>query len=425
MPEEIPFKNLLQNIVDNRGRTCPVGDEGLPLIATNCIDNSRLYPKYDTSRFVNQETYDNWFRGHPESGDMIFVCKGSPGRVAMAPDPVDFCIAQDMVAIRADPSKVYPHYLFAVIRSSLVQDRITNMHVGSLIPHFKKGDFDKLDIPVPSRGEQAVIGDMYFAISKKIEQSRQTAGKLEELARSVFKAWFIDFEPVHAKANGATTYPGLSQTAFDDLPASFQDSPIGPIPKGWSVKTISEVCHVNQKSVKKNEVDGEIEYIDISAVAKGELADTRHVDFEEAPSRARRRVQHGDTIWSCVRPNRMSYLYIADPADNLIVSTGFAVLSPHNVGSNFLHQLVTRPEFVDYLVANATGSAYPAVKAEHFERATFCCPPDKLLDDFEAAFDPMRCWMTNAAKESRKLAELRDYLLPRLLSGSIRARTGE
>jgi len=136
--KEYSFKDLLINIVDNRGKTCPTADEGTPLIATNCIKNDALYPVHEKVRYVNQETYDNWFRGHPESGDMIFVCKGSPGRVCWVPDLIDFCIAQDMVAIRADETRVYSKYLFALLRSTQTQQKILNMHVGTLIPHFKK-----------------------------------------------------------------------------------------------------------------------------------------------------------------------------------------------------------------------------------------------------------------------------------------------
>ncbi|UPO26267.1 restriction endonuclease subunit S [Shewanella sp. JNE10-2] len=143
------FKELLSNIVDNRGKTCPVGDTGLPLIATNCIKQHSLYPVFEKVRYVSDETYNNWFRGHPQPGDMIFVCKGSPGRVNWVPDPVNFCIAQDMVAIRADTTKVYPKYLFALLRSQTSQQKILNMHVGSLIPHFKKGDFGNLYFELP------------------------------------------------------------------------------------------------------------------------------------------------------------------------------------------------------------------------------------------------------------------------------------
>lgn len=91
--------DLLAKIVDNRGRSCPVADAGFPLIATNCLKHDHKYPMFENVRYVDSETYDHWFRGHPEPKDILFVCKGSPGHVAVVPDPVPFCIAQDMVAL--------------------------------------------------------------------------------------------------------------------------------------------------------------------------------------------------------------------------------------------------------------------------------------------------------------------------------------
>ena len=100
--EEIPFSELLCEVIDNRGKTCPTADAGIPLIATNCIRNELLYPTYEKARFVSHDTYLTWFRGHPKPGDILFVNKATPGRVCLVPDPVDFCIAQDMVAVRAN-----------------------------------------------------------------------------------------------------------------------------------------------------------------------------------------------------------------------------------------------------------------------------------------------------------------------------------
>lgn len=168
---EVPFTSILSSIVDNRGRTAPTAESGIPLIATNCIKDDRLYPVQEKVRYVSQETYDTWFRAHPRPGDIVFVCKGSPGRVALVPEPVSFAIAQDMVAVRADPAKVYPRYLLAVLRSPEVRQRIDGMHVGTMIPHFKKGDFKNLDIPLIDDDAQRFVGDWYFELSEKIESN--------------------------------------------------------------------------------------------------------------------------------------------------------------------------------------------------------------------------------------------------------------
>ncbi|MEX2499355.1 MAG: restriction endonuclease subunit S [Wenzhouxiangellaceae bacterium] len=311
-----------------------------------------------------------------------------------------------------------PRFVYYFFRGMV--DRIADMDVGSANPTLNRNHVHPIHVRWPELPEQRAITAVLGALDDKIEQNRRTARALERLARAIFRAWFVDFEPVKAKAEGATSFPSMSQKVFDALPTRFVDSEIGPVPEGWEVKALGDVSDLNARSVRKGEIKGEIEYINIASVTRGYLGEPERMDFADTPSRARRMIQDGDTIWSCVRPNRMSYLYINDPPGNRIVSTGFAVLTPIKVGPSYLYQLTTQPEFVDYLVANATGSAYPAVRSDHFEAAKFCCPSEVVLDAFEAITHPMRRWIGQAERESLKLAEMRDYLLPKMLRGSVR-----
>jgi type I restriction enzyme S subunit len=186
------FGQLLKKVVDNRGKTCPTASSGIPLIATNCVKNENLYPVFEKVRYVSQDIFDHWFRGHPEPGDMIFVTKGTPGRVCWVPSPLNFCIAQDMVAIRADEKKIYPEYLFAALRSLNIQGEIENLHVGSLIPHFKKGDFNDLKIPILDQSIQRYIGDLYMKLSLKIDLLHRQNKTMEALAETLFRQWFVE-----------------------------------------------------------------------------------------------------------------------------------------------------------------------------------------------------------------------------------------
>ena len=175
---KVPITELLSFIVDNRGKTVPTADDGWKLIATNCVTNNTLFPVYEKVRYLTQETYETWFRAHPISGDILFVNKGTPGRVCMVPDPVDFCIAQDMIALRADDKKIYNKYLFAVLRSRELQQQIYNTNVGDVIPHFKKQFMDQLLIPIPDRKIQEKIGDLYYQLSYKTELNKRINEKM-------------------------------------------------------------------------------------------------------------------------------------------------------------------------------------------------------------------------------------------------------
>ncbi|MFC2722181.1 MAG: restriction endonuclease subunit S, partial [Flavobacteriaceae bacterium] len=265
---------LLIHIVDNRGRTCPTSEQGIPLIATNCIKQDSLFPVFEKIRYISQDTYNNWFRSHPKPNDIIFVCKGSPGRVAWTPEIVNFCIAQDMVALRANPQIIDPKYLFALLRSDEVQQKISNMHVGTLIPHFKKGDFKNLHLDIiTDLTIQKEIGNKYFQLLEKIEINTQINQTLEQIAQALFKSWFVDFDPVRAKVQALSDGLSLEQAELaamqtisgktpEELTALSQEQPERyaelaetakafpcemmeidgvEVPKGWEVKRIDEV----------------------------------------------------------------------------------------------------------------------------------------------------------------------------------------
>jgi type I restriction enzyme S subunit len=291
--------------------------------------------------------------------------------------------------------------------------------IGSVQQVINLRDLKTVEIPLPPLAEQRAIAGALGALDDKIEQNRRTARVLERLARAIFRAWFVDFESVKAKAAGTDRFPSMPQEVFDALPTRFVESEIGPVPKGWEVGSLGDYCKINERSIRKGDISGEIEYVDISSVTVGRLDAVQRIAFADAPSRARRRVLHGDTIWSCVRPNRRSYLFTHSPSERLIVSTGFAVLSPTIFGPAYVHQLTTQQEFVEYLVANADGSAYPAVRPEHFVSAQVLVPPADVLQAFEATAMLGRDVIAAAHRESRKLAEMRDYLLPKLLSGEV------
>ena len=177
---KVPITELLSFIVDNRGKTVPTADDGWQLIATNCVTNNTLFPVYEKVRYLTQETYETWFRAHPIPGDILFVNKGTPGRVCLVQHSVDFCIAQDMIALRADDEKIYNKYLFAVLRSREIQQQIYNTNVGDVIPHFKKQFMDQLLIPIPDRRIQEIIGNLYYELSYKTELNKKINKNLSD-----------------------------------------------------------------------------------------------------------------------------------------------------------------------------------------------------------------------------------------------------
>lgn len=190
------------------------------------------------------------------------------------------------------------------------------------------------------------------------------------------------------------------------------------IPKGWENKRLDTFAEINRALIPGT-YDGEIEYVDIACVVPGNITETSTYEFRDAPGRARRIVRHGDVIWSCVRPNLRSHALIWNPPENLVVSTGFAVITPKTVPATFLYYATTADLFVGYLENNAKGAAYPAVVASDFERAFVVIPTPALLKTFDELVKPMVSQIHNLQLQNQKLRTVRNILLPRLMSGEI------
>lgn len=432
----IPLSKTTKFIVDNRGRTAPTASSGIALIATNCISNEKLYPAYESIRYVDQETYDNWFRAHPLPGDIILTLKGSQnGAVCLVPDPVDFVIAQDMVALRANEDVIDPLFLFAALRSPHAQWQIKNLDVSGVIPHFKKTDFDKLHVPFPSRPVQSFIGRTYFNLSAKIELNRRRNRTLESMARAIFQSWFVDFDPVRAKAAGNKP-AGMSKEIAGLFPDSLEESVIGPIPRGWTITTLGgETDFLAGFAFKSNQFINDPSGVRLARgdnVKEGFFywGDKSRYWPQLTPDISRYALQTGDTLigmdgskvgknWSRVR--------ICD-LPCLLVQRVTRLRPAMSVGDAFIALLVSDQRFQGYVDSVKTGTSIPHISGGQIQRYEFVRPTrgdNRLFVEFEKIAGSFFRLADSAHCQNQTLTSLRDALLPKLISGELRVLDAE
>ena len=373
-------------IVDNRGKTVPTSQTGIPLIATNCIDSRNLFPSYENLRFVSQDTYENWFRSHPKPMDIILTLKGSQnGAVCLVPDPVDFCIAQDMVALRPNSEAIDPLYLFAALRSDYIQDQIKNLDVSGVIPHFKKGDFDKLIIPLPDRKAQKGIGEIYHSLCLKIGLLHRQNKTLEAMAETLFRQWFVEEaeEDWEEKKLGelVTVKRGGSPRPIQDY---LSDS-------GYRWLKISDVTSLNTPFIFDIK-----EHIKIEGLSKTTLLSAGKLVLSNSATPAIPKILMVD---SCIHDGWLHF--------------------PKSYFSNeYLYLLFNhiRPE----LLQQGNGSIFTNLKTDILKEFVVKLPPqDKLLDFQELVAKIFRKLLSNT-KQIKTVEKLRDNLLPKLMSGEVR-----
>lgn len=410
--KRVPITELLSFIVDNRGKTVPTAPSGHKLIATNCVTNDTLFPVYEKIRYLSEETYQTWFRAHPLPGDILFVNKGTPGRVCLVPDPVDFCIAQDMIALRVDDTKIYNKYLFAVLRSREIQQQIYNTNVGDVIPHFKKQFMNQLLIPVPEREIQETIGDLYYLLSFKIEHNKKINENLEKQAQALFKHWFVDFE-----------FPNEEGKPYRSSGGKMVESEMGLIPEGWFVKNIGDVVKIvggNTPSTANPEYwDGGIHPFctpkDLASLRSPILLDTeRHLTNSGVQKISSKQLPSGTLLLS----SRAPIGYTAISAVPLSINQGFiALLCNENISNVYLlHWL---QENMDDIKGRANGSTFLEISKSNFRSIPFIVPNETVLSAYNDIVKPYYHLIENATKESERLEEMRDILLPKLMNSEI------
>ncbi|PMO86621.1 hypothetical protein BCT01_02435 [Vibrio tasmaniensis] len=419
---QISLKNCLTLIVDNRGKTVPTVEKShLVLIATNCVNNHSLYPEYKNVRYISQETYENWFRAHPEPEDILFTLKGSQnGAACLVPDTIDFSIAQDMVALRVNKEIIDPYCLLASLRSREVQYQIKNFDSSDVIPHFKKAYFDKLMLPQPPIEISRQIGGVYKSIEHKIHLNNQINQTLEQMGQAIFKSWFVDFDPVKAKMNGERP-EGMDAATASLFPEKLV-SETG-LPEGWKLSEIGDEVTVvgGGTPSKKNDdfwVDGHIHWTspkDLSGVQDKVLLDTASKLTEAGLKKVSSGLLPVDTV---LLSSRAPVGYLALAKVPMAINQGYIAMKCEKV---------LPPEFVlqwcvhrmDEIKQRASGSTFAEISKKSFKPISVVVPSEDILSAYRKVVKPLYDAITSNAQQNEQLASLRDTLLPKLLSGEI------
>jgi type I restriction enzyme S subunit len=359
-------------------------------------------------------------RSRLEQEDILFTIAGTIGRTALVPSWLLPANTNQAVAIvRPKREIIDPRFLFYILRDERRVKHAQTRVVQSVQANFSLSELSSLEILLPPLAEQKAIAAVLGALDDKIELNRRMNGTLEAMARALFQSWFVDFDPVRAKLDGREPV-GLDSDTAAFFPEHFDHGEHDMLPVGWGLVAIEEVCAINAWTLGKYDDMETLEYVEISEVSRGNITNIANYQRGEEPSRARRRLRHGDTVLSTVRPDRGSYFLSLNPPENRVCSTGFAVLTPSKVPWSYLHVALTLPEVSDHLGQMADGGAYPTVRPEVIGAMQVSLPKNpKVLEAFHRTCAPLFEQAEANRTQSRTLATLRDTLLPKLLSGEL------
>lgn len=424
------IQELVEAIIDNRGKTVPTSENGIPLIATNCIKHSSIFPTFENIRYINQETYDNWFRAHLKPNDILFVNKGTPGRCCIVPNPVSFVAAQDMVGLRFK-KHLNPYYMLAVLRSKEIQNTIENNHVGLVIAHFRKQELVKLKLPILEETIRNKIGDFYEIISKKIELNNRINAELEAMAKTLYDYWFVQFDFPVASTGSATEISGEnvastshSQQSDEKNTAAersqetvverrrgykssggkmvYNETLKREIPEGWEVKKMSFFEMYQPQTISEKELNNNHKYYVFGANGIiGKYDKFNHLDSE--------------IVVTC-RGNSCGNIIRTLP-ESWITGNAMVIKSIEDyIESEFIFQMLNWIGIKKVI----TGSGQPQITRVNLETLDFVLPKRNILSQFNKLVRPIVEKKLQLFKQNQELSALRDWLLPMLMNGQVK-----
>ena len=347
----------------------------------------------------------------PGNGRYAFVDQQYPNAV----------VSTKFMVIEAGES-ILPKYLYHVITSPELQNSM------KLIAESRSGTFPQitfdsiahLELMVPSKAEQLAVSSLLDAIEGRIRNNQKMNQTLEDIAKAIFKSWFVDFDPVRAKMEGRPT--GLPPEISDLFPDELVDSEIGEIPKGWGVACFTETFEFFSGGTPKTSAaeywGGNVPWFsiaDLSASSPWVIETEKNITELGLSKCSAKLISIGTIIVTA----RGTVGKVALAGQDMAINQSCYAMAPASGYPNSWLYLQTL-ELVERLRANAHGSVFDTITRKTFEQILVLSAPTEVLDIFGAMTSPLFDRMKTADKESKTLSELRDTLLPKLISGELR-----
>jgi type I restriction enzyme, S subunit len=304
--------------------------------------------------------------------------------------------------------------------------KIGEIDDGSPIPSTTRAAVYMLDLDIPPHEEQRAIARILGTLDDKIDLNRRMNETLEAMARAIFKSWFVDFDPVRAKTEKRSSVFDLQTATL--FPHTFQDSRRGKIPLGWEIDTIKGRASAIQYGLTES-ASGEAigpRFLRITDIQGG------RVNWSQVPycrvsnnGIEKYRIFDGDIFVARTGASTGENIYVVDPPEAVFASYLVRFRFTDGGIARVVGEFMRTPDYFEFVQGCIGGSAQPNASAQTLASAEFAFPPAKIAGVFYKNVRPMDQQRAMNARQSVTLAEIRDALLPMLLSGEIRVKDAE
>lgn len=403
------LENLLDKLIDYRGKTPKKTLSGIPLVTAKIVKNGRIN---DYTEYIAEEDYDKWMiRGFPNVGDVILTTEAPLGEVALLKEE-KVALAQRIVCLRGKDNVLDNAYLKYYLQSSKGQKSLSARESGTTVTGIKQAELRRVDIEYPTYDDQRRIASILSSLDRKIELNNKINADLEEMAQAIFKNWFVDFEP------------------FKD--GKFVESELGMIPEGWKVSQIADIPHILEtgKRPKGGAVEKGIPSVGaehVKGMCAYDYGKTKYINCEFAAKLKTGKI-NGYELMIYKDGGKPGY-FIPNfsifgegyPFENCYLNEHVFKLDFNgNKGFNiFCYFFFKTEQIMSYFNAQGAKAAIPGINKKDVENIYILSPENESVIKFGEFAYPLFKQMLKNAIENRTLSLLRDTLLPRLMSGKL------
>lgn len=438
---EFRLDEITTLIVDCPHSTPEWTDSGVIVLRSNNIRNGAL--DLATPSFTTEEGYlERIKRAIPSEEDIVLTREAPMGEVCIIPKGIKCCLGQRMVLIRADKSQVIPEYLLYVMQSSYIQHQISwNEGTGTTVSNIRIPNIKALKIPLPKITIQRTIVSNLLVIDKKIAINTGINQTLEQMSQTIFKSWFVDFDPVidnaldagnpipealqaraelRQKVRNSTDFKPLPAEIRSLFPSEFEETELGWVPKGWTLKSVAKSININPSlKLPKNKI---AKYVDMKSLPTQGYSIS---DIIEKPYSGGAKFQNNDTLFAritpCLENGKTGFVDFLDEKETAFGSTEFIVMrGTPQVHYLYVACLARESNFRLHAIQNMIGSSgRQRVQNSCFDSFYIAIPTPAVMSLFSGKVSSYFDKMYFCNLENKSLTALRDTLLPKLISGEL------
>jgi type I restriction enzyme S subunit len=426
---EMLISEVCESIIDCVNKTAPTSDNvtEFKMIRTTNVKNGKI--DLSSVKYVDWDTYKIWTRRSvPQIGDVILTREAPIGEVGMVTTQEKIFLGQRLIQYRANPTLLNPKFLLYSMRSPYMQKQILSHEgTGSTVSHIRVPDCFKFKIKMPSLGIQNQLANILGALDEKIELNNAINRNLEVMAQALFKRWFVDFE-----------FPNEDGEPYKSSGSELEESELGLIPKGWRVGVFQDLISNTLggdwgKEIPQDNYTKEVSCIrgaDIPEIARGAKGKVPQ-RFILSKNAVNKSLSHGDIIIEISggsptqSTGRTAFIVdkLLEKFDSPLICTNFCrVIKPVSGYEDFLYCYLSYlyNEDVFFQYENGTTGIKNLDIGSLFNVHRIAIPTASVLEQYAIIYQRIYPTIQSLGRESDQLSQIRETLLPKLMSGEIR-----